>query len=127
MGKNPPVARLSIKRLILIGLVLLSVSYGLSCQASGQTTPTTTSTPTTPQIDIRDFSFQPMSITVPVGTTVTWTNRDSVEHTTTSDTSVWTSELLGLNESYSYTFNQPGVFPYFCVPHPFMRGAVIVE
>jgi plastocyanin len=78
-------------------------------------------------VDIRDFSFQPMSITVPAGTTVTWTNRDSVEHTSTSDTSIWESELLGLNESFSYTFNQPGVFPYFCLPHPFMRGTVTVE
>ncbi len=76
---------------------------------------------------IQDFNFISQTITVPVGTTVTWTNNDQVEHTATSDTGVFGSGLLGINGTFSYTFNEPGVFPYHCEPHPFMTAQVIVE
>jgi plastocyanin len=62
-----------------------------------------------------------------VGTTVTWTNKDQVEHTVTSDNGIFDSGFLSQNEPWSYTFNEPGTFTYHCEPHPFMTAQVIVE
>jgi plastocyanin len=61
--------------------------------------------------------FEPASLTVPVGTTVTWADVSGT-HTTTSYDGLWDSgRRLEVGESYSYTFNQPGVYRYYCVPH----------
>lgn len=64
---------------------------------------------------------------VPVGTTVTWTNDDQMMHTVTAADGSFDSGLLDAGESWSYTFDQPGEFEYFCSPHPWMRAKVIVE
>ena len=61
--------------------------------------------------------FEPAEITVPVGTTVTWTTR-SGSHTTTSDTGLWDSgERLPVGQSFSFTFTAPGEYAYYCTPH----------
>jgi plastocyanin len=78
-------------------------------------------------VDIRDSKYLPPSITVPVGTTVRWTNRDEETHTVTSSTGVFGSAGLDLGEDYGYTFTKPGVYPYTCDLHPFMSGTVTVN
>lgn len=78
-------------------------------------------------VTIVNFSFQPATLTIPVGTTVTWTNQDTAPHTSTSDTGVWNSGTLSTGQSYSRTFSQPGTFPYHCNVHPNMHGTVVVE
>jgi plastocyanin len=61
--------------------------------------------------------FDPASITVPAGTTVTWVDV-SGSHTTTSYDGLWdTGDRLQVGESFSYTFNQPGIYRYYCKPH----------
>lgn len=65
-------------------------------------------------------------ITIPVGTTVTWTNRDITIHTTTSLDGVWDSATLFPGDSYSFTFTTAGTFPYHCVFHAQMHGTVTV-
>jgi len=101
-------------------------------------TPLPTATPTplpTPPSDVRAsdiVNFTLVSFTVPIGTLVTWTNRDGVPHTTTSGVSpeldgIWDSPFLNENQEYSFTFNQAGVFPYWCRLHPFMIGTITVE
>jgi plastocyanin len=77
-------------------------------------------------VSIQNFAFQPATLSVPVGTTVTWTNNDMVAHTSTSDSGVWNSGTLAPGQSYSYTFTQAGSFPYHCMIHPFMHGAIVV-
>ena len=77
-------------------------------------------------IVIQNFAFQPATMTVAVGTTVTWTNMDAVAHTTTSDTGVWNSGTLSAGMSFHYTFNTPGTFPYHCMIHPNMHGTIVV-
>ena len=80
-------------------------------------------------VTISGFAFNPPSVTVHVGDTVTWTQRDSIQHTVTSDGSPasWTSKLLPLNEKFVRTFLSSGTFPYHCIPHAsFMKGTVIV-
>jgi plastocyanin len=106
----------------------------MACQSSGTTSPasptlspspTLTGGPTT--VKITDFAFDPSNVTVPVGTTVTWTNLDSASHTVTSDIGVFESGTLGPNATFSYTFNSRGTFNYFCSLHPSMKGKVVVE
>ncbi|MGA2094659.1 MAG: cupredoxin family copper-binding protein [Candidatus Acidiferrum sp.] len=78
------------------------------------------------EVKIDNFSFGPAAITVPVGTTVTWTNRDDIPHTVVSTDKVFKSKVLDTDEKFSYTFDKPGEYPYFCSIHPKMTGKVVV-
>ncbi len=84
-----------------------------------------TSTPTA-NVSISGFSFQPQTINVTAGTTVTWTNLDSVTHTVTSDTGLFDSGSLSTGQTFSRTFNTAGSYDYHCSIHPSMTGSVIV-
>lgn len=66
-------------------------------------------------------------LVIPVGTTVTWTNDDGVMHTVTAADGSFDSGFLEQGDTWSYTFDEPGEFEYFCSPHPWMRAKVIVE
>jgi plastocyanin len=78
-------------------------------------------------IDITNFAFSPADITVSSGTTVTWTNRDSVAHTVVADDNSWGSTSLTAGAEYSFTFTQPGVYAYHCSVHPSMKGTITVN
>lgn len=96
--------------------------------------PTPTPSPVPPatsaraNVDIQGYLYNPRVITVKRGTTVTWTNKDTMAHTVTSLGANLTlnSALFGVNQSYSYTFNTVGIFEYYCKPHPYMKGTVVV-
>ncbi|MCA1669343.1 MAG: cupredoxin family copper-binding protein [Thermomicrobia bacterium] len=80
-------------------------------------------------VNIMNFSFQPTPLTIPVGTTVVWTNQDSAPHTVTSDTGVWDSGIgspLQKGATFRFTFTQAGTFPYHCMIHPNMHGTIVV-
>ncbi len=72
-----------------------------------------------------DYSVN--TLTVPVGTTVTWTNDDTVIHTVTAADGSFDSGFLDPGATWSYTFDTPGEFEYLCTPHPWMRAKVVVE
>src|SRR5579884_471791 len=78
-------------------------------------------------VTIANFAFAPGSITVAPGTTVTWTNTDSVAHTVTADDKSWGSGSLSKNATYSFSFTQPGTYTYHCSIHPDMTGTIIVS
>jgi plastocyanin len=78
-------------------------------------------------IDIKDFAYRPSVLTVPVGTTVTWTNRDEEPHTVTSATGAFASAGLSHAETFQQTFTQPGTLTYFCALHPQMKATVVVR
>jgi plastocyanin len=78
-------------------------------------------------VDIKDSRYLPSTITVPVGTTVQWTNHDEETHTVTSTTGSFGSPGLDLDETYTYTFTTPGTYPYGCDLHPFMGGTIVVR
>jgi len=80
-----------------------------------------------PLVAIRDEAFQPATITVKAGTTVSWVNKDDDPHTVTSDTPSFDSSGLDLDAKFSHTFRTPGRYAYHCAVHPFMRGIVIVK
>jgi plastocyanin len=80
-----------------------------------------------PQVVIDHHVYTPAALVVPVGTTVTWVNRDEDPHTVTSEASLFTSSGLETDEAYSRTFTKPGTYVYFCALHPLMRAKVIVR
>ncbi len=81
----------------------------------------------TAEAKIDNFSFGPAAITVSVGTTVTWINRDDIPHTVVSTDKVFKSKVLDTDEKFSYTFTKAGEYPYFCSIHPKMTGKVVVQ
>ena len=83
--------------------------------------------PATMEVKIDNFSFGPAQLTVKVGTTVTWTNRDDIPHTVVSTDKVFKSKVLDTDEKFSFTFSTAGTFPYFCSIHPKMTGTIVVQ
>ena len=81
----------------------------------------------TVEVKIDNFSFSPATITVPAGSTITWTNRDDIPHTVVSDDKLFKSKVLDTDEKFSFTFTKPGAYPYFCSIHPKMTGKVVVQ
>ena len=77
------------------------------------------------QVTIKNFAFSPKEITIKVGDTITWTQEDTVHHTTTGG--IWDSVDLGQGQTYSKTFDKAGTYDYICTIHPSMKGKVIVE
>ncbi len=106
--------------------------------ATPTTAPTATPTPTlaapTPttapssgnSVSIMNFSFNPKSLTVKVGTKVTWTNNDSVTHTVTADNGAFDSPVES-GSTFSFTFTKPGTYAYHCSIHPSMTATIIVQ
>ncbi len=82
--------------------------------------------PATPEVEIKGFAFSPGTLTIKVGTTVKWTNQDSVAHTVTSDTGLFDSGDLAAGDTFSFTFTQAGTFAYHCTMHPSMTATIIV-
>jgi plastocyanin len=78
-------------------------------------------------VKIDNFAFGPQTITVPVGTTVTWTNSDDIPHTAVSTDGVFKSKVMDTDEKFSYTFSKAGTYSYFCSVHPKMTGQIVVK
>jgi len=78
-------------------------------------------------ITIRNFAFGPLVVTVKLGTTVHWANRDSEAHTVTGDAGAFSSPVLQPGTGYSFTFTKSGTYAYHCTIHPFMTGKVVVS
>jgi len=78
-------------------------------------------------VKIDNFSFGPQTLTVSVGTTVVWTNRDDIPHTVVSTDGVFKSKVRDTDEKFSYTFTKAGTYPYFCSVHPKMTGKVVAQ
>jgi len=91
---------------------------------------TTSSTASTPvagdQVSIDNFAFAPASLTVRVGSTVTWTNRDEEPHTVAATDGSFHSPGMGTGATYARTFPTAGTFDYVCSIHPSMHGTVVV-
>jgi plastocyanin len=123
--------RISIRMLLVSGLIAPLILFGIfsvSCQPTTPTAgPTPTPAPTSVEVEMSDFAFVPDTITIPVGTSVTWTNQDPSTHTVTSETGLFDSGILAPNASFSHSFTERGTFSYYCTIHPYMKGKVVVE
>ncbi|MGE7956786.1 cupredoxin domain-containing protein [Pseudomonas sp. NPDC089530] len=79
------------------------------------------------KIDIREFMYSPKDVQVTAGTRVTWVNDDQIPHTVAETHKLFHSAALDTNDSFSYVFETPGTYEYFCVLHPQMIGKIIVN
>ena len=77
-------------------------------------------------VTIDNFTFEPAQLTVKIGTTVTWKNRDDIPHLVVS-AGKFRSKTLDTDDSFSFTFTAPGDYSYFCSLHPHMTGTIKVE
>ena len=103
-----------------VGAVLLMLPASRVSIASDKAAPI--------EVKIDNFSFMPQTLTVPVGTTVMWINRDDVPHTVVSvDKKTIVSPALDTDEKFSYTFSAAGTNDYYCSVHPHMKGKIIVQ
>jgi len=114
-------SRLMVGAGILVAILCLSNS----CSKSSSSNPTTN--PGANEVWIQGMAFNPATITVNAGTTITWTNKDGVAHTVTSNTGVFDSGTMNVNGTYSHLFSIAGSFPYHCTIHPSMTATVVVN
>jgi len=116
---------ISIRRIasILVFVVAVGLVLYLGAPASAGSANKTGSTY---QVKIEDFSFQPATLSVPVGATVIWTNKDEEPHTVFSTDNVFKSKALDTDDKFSFTFKKSGTYKYFCSVHPKMVATVIV-
>jgi plastocyanin len=78
------------------------------------------------RIDVENFMFAPLSMTVKAGATVTWINLDQEPHTVMSADGLFRSGALDTGDSFSFRFDKPGTYRYVCTIHPRMVGTVVV-
>lgn len=79
------------------------------------------------RVEIRRYAFGSGRVEIPVGGVVEWVNRDAVVHTATAENGAWDSHAIRTGESWRARFDRPGTYPYYCGPHPFMTGVVVVR
>ena len=115
------------KTVLIVGLLATAMVATLLLSAGSPGSSAKTPQPATAEVKVDNFSFGPGTLTVPVGTTVTWTNRDDIPHTIVSTDKVFKSKVLDTDEKFSFTFAKAGTYPYFCSIHPKMTGSVVVQ
>ena len=120
-----------------IMVISLLLVVGCGDGADPPRTPTTSPSPTsalpptatsTPNIDVEAdiANFAHVDLDISAGTTVIWTNKDGANHTTSSLEGIWDSGELGSANTFSFTFTDPGTYPYRCNIHTSMTASVTV-
>lgn len=112
--------RSSFSLLLAIGLIVLWAAIAFAAGAAPARAGSGNS------VEVVDFAYAPAELTIEVGDTVTWTNRDAVAHTATDVGGAWDTGLLEEGESASITFTAAGTYDYLCTPHPSMTGRIVV-
>lgn len=101
---------------MFLAIFLLLMAAGLtSCADQSKVT-----------VQIKGYSFQPASITVSAGSTVTWINLDIVSHTVTADDNSFNSGPIRSDGKFDRIFPEPGTYKYYCTSHPSMKGEIVV-
>jgi len=77
-------------------------------------------------VGIDNFTFTPSTVTVRAGTRVEWQNKDDIPHTVVDTTGSFRSQALDTEDKFTFAFDRPGTFDYFCSLHPHMTGKVVV-
>jgi plastocyanin len=125
-------------RLAVVSVILF---FAIACGGSdSSTSPSPMPSPTPPSggpsssvtipvgaQTLANRAYTPDEVDVAVGTTVTWTNTDSIAHTSTSDGNGWNSGIVAPGGQFSFAFQTAGTFPYHCTIHPGMVGTVVVR
>ena len=116
-------------KLILATAALLATALALSA-AAGTTVevPPVDKPASGATVKIDNFSFGPAAITIPAGSSVTWTNNDDVPHVVSSDDNkLFKSKALDTDDHFSFTFTKPGTYNYYCAIHPKMTARIVVQ
>jgi len=118
-----------LRRSVSIAVLLVGLVLGIAGldAGAGNLTASAQQKPETAEVKIDNFIFGPATLTVPVGSTVTWTNHDDIPHTVVSTEGVFKSKVLDTDEKFSFAFSKAGSYPYFCSIHPKMTGKVVVQ
>jgi len=117
---------------VTIGAAAFALGRGVASDSSSGTTvvaacsPTQSAGATTP-VEIKDFAFSPETVTVKVGSAITWTNGDGFAHSVKSADGSFVSQDLQQGQTFTTTFTAPGTHPYVCGIHDSMTGTVLVE
>ena len=110
---------------VMLGIVTLS-----GCTQNPQQSPQNTTNPKNTSystVMIQNFTYNPNTVTVKPGTTVTWINEDSTIHDVSSDSGAFASDDLAKGENYTHNFTKSGEYPYHCNEHPNMTAKIIVQ
>jgi plastocyanin len=115
---------------------LLALAAACNSYSTAEPSPTPSPTPDGPTTAVTiptnaetlgNRAFAPDEVSVDAGTTIVWTNTDSVAHTTTADGNAWNSGIVSPGGRFSVKFQTAGTFPYHCTIHPGMVGTVVVR
>lgn len=108
-------------KLLILTLCITAVGAGASRPAPRATDQGSST------VTVKDFEFTPRNLTIPAGSKVTWTNKDEEPHKIVEVNSAFTSQPLDTDGNFTYQFDTPGTYEYFCALHPRMTGKIIVE
>ena len=124
---NKSVIWLASAVLATASLGILGCSKDSSNPYSSTSPPSSTPPPQSSTVVMMNIAFNPGTLTVSKGTSVTWQNNDGVTHTSTSDNGVWDTGNIGGGSSKSVTFSNAGTFNYHCSLHAGMTGSIVVQ
>jgi amicyanin len=122
-----------------IVMIVLVISIAFAGCTGYQPSPGPATTPQTQvpgsnTVTIQNFAFNPPALSIAPGTTVTWINKDALDHEVISDASISNAEggifrspVIPKDGSYSFTFTNQGTYPYHCSIHPSMKGTITVQ
>ena len=105
-------------------VILLAAILFMSCKKSYSSG--NNNAPAAAAVSIKNMAFNPGSLPVTAGATVTWTNSDTTIHTVTADDGSFNSGNIAVGATYSRAFSSAGTFSYHCTIHPEMTGKVVV-
>ncbi len=135
--RRTPILVVALSALLLVGVFAASCGGGTTATTAAPSTTvggaTTTNTPTSTgagggaQVVMKNLAFDPDSVTIKVGESVTWTNEDSSTHTVVANNGEFDSGSLAKGDTFTFKFDKAGTYPYHCSIHPSMTGTVVVE
>jgi len=120
-------------KIYMVVLAITLIVFAVSCKSSSEVMGTNPGGNNgSNEVSVRDSSFSPGSLTIPVGTTVTWRHTGSMVHTVTSGTrgnpsGLFNSGDMNNGDTFQFTFSSTGTFPYYCTYHNGMNGTIIVQ
>jgi plastocyanin len=115
-------------KLWIVAAIVLAIALGTSVGLRAYAASADAKGASDTAVKIDNFTFSPAAITIPVGTTVRWTNADDIPHTVVSDDkTTFKSKALDTDDQFTYTFTKPGTYSYFCSIHPKMTGKIVVQ
>ena len=115
------------KNLFRLSFMAIAVILFYAGCKKDDSSPSTSGSPGANEVWMQSSTFSPSSRTVSVNTIVTWTNKDGVTHTVTSNSSAFSSGNISAGGTYSHQFTAAGSFPYHCAIHSGMTGTIVVQ